>query len=149
MVLPILYEVKQRQLLLFSFIISRWYPLRRTSLKLSRFFFDLLLNNVSSKYKVVPFDKIIVAFPEQSIISTELDIVWTFALCNVKFEKKNLPLMIVCIVSLSSKQTSSFFSTGTRELSTSMELWTSTSTSTRAFLVEWISKFFPLHFMNA
>ena len=60
--------------------------------------------------KVVPFGNIIVAFPDPSMILTGLDIVWTFVLRNVKFEKYSLPQRIMCVATLSNKQTSSIFS---------------------------------------
>ena len=100
----------QRKSFLFAFNVSRWYPFRRTSWKLSRFLYDLLLNNASSRCKVVPFGYIIMACPDPSMILTGPDIVWTFALRNVKFVKYSLPRRIECVVALSSKQTSSFIS---------------------------------------
>ena len=81
------------------------------SWKLSRFLLNLLLNNASSRCKVVPFGNIIVACPNPSMILMGPDIVWTFALRNIKFVKYSLSRKIECVVPLSSKQTSSFIST--------------------------------------
>ena len=73
--------------------------------KLNRFIFDLLLINCNFNVQCSNIAKMIMALMKKLMGSTGSYTILTFSLCNVLLEKYYLPRKIVCVVTLSSKQT--------------------------------------------